>query len=377
MKTFILLLLFIALQFSMVNCSAAPPDPEEILRGSWEHYRTTYIRGGRVMRPRNGNDTVSEGEAYAMLRAVLMDDRKTFDECLAWTETHLSRKTTHGDRLLAWHYENGRVTDSTAASDADIDYAFSLVLASRTWKEMRYLELAREVLQSILEHETAELEGRLYLLPWPGVAGALPDTLPQNPSYYAPSHFRTFYDVSGDKRWLELADSGYYLIGRLQESFNGAKGSGLVPDWCAIGQKGSIMPLPGKSSNYGWESVRIPLRVAADFHLNGDSRALAVLRRFSVFFDREFSLKGRIYSEYESKGTAVDSYENALFYSAAYAALRTTGFQSANEALERLRGFVHQDGAQYWYQDSTDYYVNSLAWLVEYFNMKKSGHVSP
>lgn len=77
-----------------------------------------------------------------MLRSVLMDDRKSFDECLAWTESHLSRKTTHGDRLLAWHYENGQVTDSTAASDADIDYAFSLVLASRTWKDGSYLDLA-------------------------------------------------------------------------------------------------------------------------------------------------------------------------------------------------------------------------------------------
>ncbi|MGB8248667.1 MAG: glycosyl hydrolase family 8 [Chlorobium sp.] len=368
---FILLLFFMAFQLSMVNCCAAPPSPSEIVRGSWEHYRQAFIREGRVVRPGNGNDTVSEGEAYAMLRSVLMDDRKTFDECLAWTEFHLSRKTTHGDRLLAWHYENGQVTDSTAASDADIDYAFSLVLASRTWKDGSYLDLAREVLQSILMHETAEREGRLYLLPWPGAAGALPDTLPQNPSYYAPSHFRTFYEVSGDKRWLELADTGYYLIERLQESFSGAKGCGLVPDWCAVDLQGNIAPLPGKSSIYGWESVRVPLRVAADYQISGDSRALGVLRRFGAFFDREFSRNGRIFSEYACDGRAVGTFENALFYSAAYAALRSSGFQSASAVLGRLRGYVRQDGAQCWYQDRDDYYVNSLAWLVEYHHMKK------
>ena len=370
MKTFILLLLFIALQFSMVNCSAAPPDPEEILRGSWEHYRQTFIRDGRVVRPRNGNDTVSEGEAYAMLRAVLMDDRKTFDECLAWTESHLSRKNSHGDRLLAWHFENGGISDSTAASDADIDYAFSLVLASRTWKEMRYLELAREVLESILRHETQERAGRLYLLPWPAANG-IADLAPQNPSYYAPSHFRIFYEVTGDRRWLELADTGYYLVGRLQDSCGGTGGSGLVPDWCAIDQQGNITELPGKSSIYGWESVRVPLRIAADCQISGDSRALAALRRFSTFFDREFSRNGRILSEYACDGKAVGPYENALFYSAAYAALRSSGFQSASAVLDRLRGYVHQDGEQCWYQDRSDYYVNSLVWLVEYYHAKK------
>lgn len=371
MKTFILLLLFIALQFSMVNCSAAPPDPEEIVRGSWEHYRMTYIRGGRVMRPGNGSDTVSEGEAYAMLRAVLMDDRKTFDECLAWTESRLSRKTTHGDHLLAWHFENGEVTDSTAASDADIDYAFSLVLASRTWKDGSYLDLAREVLESILRHETLERAGRLYLLPWPAPTGGIADPAPQNPSYYAPSHFRVFYEVTGDKRWLELADTGYYLIGRLQDSCGGTGGSGLVPDWCAVDMQGNIAQLPGKSSIYGWESVRVPLRVAADFQISGDSRALGVLRRFGAFFDREFSRTGRIFSEYACDGRAVGPFENALFYSAAYAALRSSGFQSASAVLGRLRGYIRQDGAQCWYQDRDDYYVNSLAWLVEYYHMKK------
>jgi endoglucanase len=371
MKPFFLVLLFLSLQLMMINCSAAPQDPVEILRGSWVQYKRAYIRDGRVVRPKNNNDTVSEGEAYAMLRAVLMNDRKTFDECLSWTQSTLSRKDSQGDALLAWHYDNGSVTDSTSAADADIDYAFSLVLAYRTWQDRRYLDLAREVLDSILKLETVELEGRLYLLPWPQIVTETEAQIPQNPSYYAPSHFKLFYDVSGDKRWLELADTGYHLIQTLQNSFNGEKGSGLVPDWCAVDRHGKIMPLPGRSPLYGWEAARTPLRIAADYHLYHDRRALGVLKRFAAFFDNEFSRNGRIFSEYACGGTTSNPYETPLFYSAAYAAAEAADLPSASPILDRLRSFIRQDGEEFWYQDRDDYYVNSLCWLVEYYQTKK------
>ena len=131
MRNRALVLLFSLVQLFMINCSAPPINPEEIVRASWEHYKRTFIRSGRVVRPANNLDTVSEGESYAMLRAVLMGDRTTFDDCLAWSESVLSRKNSNGDRLLAWHFENGAISDTTAASDADIDYAYSLVLAYR------------------------------------------------------------------------------------------------------------------------------------------------------------------------------------------------------------------------------------------------------
>ncbi|NTV05255.1 MAG: endoglucanase [Chlorobiaceae bacterium] len=371
MKPFFLSLLFLSLQLMMINCSAAPTDPEEIVRGSWLHYKHAYIRDGRVIRPKNNNDTVSEGEAYAMLRAVLMDDRKTFDECLSWTQSSLSRKATHGDALLAWHYENGIVSDSTAATDADIDYAYALLLAFRTWQERRYVDLAREVLDSILKLETVERDGRLYLLPWPQIVTETEALLPQNPSYYAPSNFKLFYEVSGDKRWLKLADTGYDLLRSLQKSFNGEKGSGLVPDWCAVDMQGRIVPLSGRSSLYGWEATRTPLRIAADYHLYHDLRALGVLKRFSAFFDSEFSRNGRIFSEYACNGTTSNPYETPLFYSAAYAAAEAADSPTASPILERLRGFIKQEGEEFWYQDTEDYYVNSLSWLVEYYKTQK------
>ena len=372
MKAFFLLLLVSFLQLMITTCSSAPLDPDAVVQGSWDYYKRAFIIDGRVVRPKNDYDTVSEGESYAMLRAVLMGDRKTFDECLEWTESFLSRKTLSGDHLLAWHFKNGRISDKTAASDADIDYAFSLILASQKWNETRYLELAREVMQSILDHETVELNGRLYLLPATEMEPATNGLIAQNPSYYAPSSFKVFYEVSGDKRWIRLADTAYNLVRRLQKSREGVNANGLVPDWCALDENGDIKPLPDKSNLFGWDAVRVPLRMMADYQLNHDHRALEVLRRFSLFFESEFNRNGRILSEYSCENGTGKPYESPLFYTAAYTATEAAGSSVASAILQRQREYIVQNGNDFFYGDSDDYYVNSLAWLVEYYQINKT-----
>jgi len=369
MTFFFRFLLVALLQFLIINCSPVPQNPEKISLGSWSHFKRTFIRGGRVIRPKNNNDTVSEGEAYVMIRAVLMNDRNTFDKCLSWTESVLSRKKSHGDRLLAWHFENGHVSDTAAASDADIDYAFSLILAYRTWHDNRYLQFALEVLKSVLDHETAAINGRLYLLPWPDRKNGTDELIAQNPSYYAPSHFKLFYEVSGDRRWLELSDTTYNLLERLLIFPDELKEGGLVPDWIALDQQGTIRTMPGKPVVYGWDAVRVPLRIAADYYLYGDQRALDILRKFSASFEKKFS-KNCLTSLFED--STKKSYENALFYSAAYAATEAAGSSIAPEILQRLRKCIQKSGDGFYYNTPDDYYINSLSWLPEYYQINKT-----
>src|SRR5437868_2122742 len=56
---------------------------------------------GRVVRHDQGGDTVSEGQAYAMLVAVATGDRSRFDRAWRWSERHLRRR----DGLMSWHWE--------------------------------------------------------------------------------------------------------------------------------------------------------------------------------------------------------------------------------------------------------------------------------
>lgn len=65
----------------------------EILDESWKSYRQRFIQpDGRVIDWESDQRTTSEGQAYAMLRAVLANDPETFSRTLNWAEVNLARK---------------------------------------------------------------------------------------------------------------------------------------------------------------------------------------------------------------------------------------------------------------------------------------------
>ena len=82
---------FVAVVLALLACGCGPAD-DALLARTWAGYRSRFIApDGRVVRPEHGNDTVSEGQAYAMLRAAWMDDQATFDRVWHWTKERLSR----------------------------------------------------------------------------------------------------------------------------------------------------------------------------------------------------------------------------------------------------------------------------------------------
>jgi endo-1,4-beta-D-glucanase Y len=364
------LILVAVLPLLLTNCLTVPQNPEEITVGSWSHFKQNFILSGRVFRPKeptDDNSTVSEGQAYSMIRAVLMNDRKTFDACLAWTETFLSRKASHGDKLLEWHFPNRHLPDrddTMSASDADIDYAYSLILAHRAWNDQRYLVLAKEVLTSVLEKETALINGKIYLLPWPKKGNEPEPLVRLNPSYYAPSHFKLFYEVTGDNRWNEMADTTYDLLGRLIElPLNPQE----FPDWVDIDQQGVIKAQSGN----GWDAVRVPLRIAVDYYLYGDKRALEILRWFAASYEKKYD------DSYNIDLTKSKTPENALFYSAAYAATEAAGSSASPAILQQIRKCIQKSEMGMFFNERNNYYINSLSWLPEYYHLiKRAGKLN-
>ncbi|MGH9153910.1 MAG: glycosyl hydrolase family 8, partial [Acidimicrobiales bacterium] len=99
-------------------------------RGDADAFFEGYMDGdGRVVRRDQGGDTVSEGQAYAMLLAAAHGDRGRFDRAWQWARDHLQRH----DGLLSWRWRDGRVVDPSPAADADVDAARARVV--QTWKE--------------------------------------------------------------------------------------------------------------------------------------------------------------------------------------------------------------------------------------------------
>jgi endoglucanase len=340
---------------------------------SWRGYKLCFIdSSGRIRRPKNDGDTVSEGQAYAMLRSVWLDDKEAFDRCYVWTEKNLSRKNTAGDHLLAWRWENGGVSDAMPASDADVDYALSLLFAEARWGAGSgpegvegYGAKAKAVLKDILRLETYRLaDGGLYLSPWILPSGR-DGPYPVNPSYYSPAHFRIFHRYTNDKRWLELLDTTYRLLDALQSRFEGQTGVGLVPDWCAVDRDGRLSSLEGKSSHWGYEAMRVPFRVGLDALWFNSRRARKCLGRLDAFVAGRLASEDIVYCEYNYSGQALKRYESpasyACFYFASDQARRPLLLAKSRAWLAP----VGDGGDGLIYDSANEYYVNSLAWLAE------------
>ena len=347
-------------------------NSQVVIEKTWIGFKEIFIESdGRIKRVKN-SDTVSEGQAYAMLRAVWMNDKVYFDKCYRWTEKNLSRVRDKGDNLLAWIWKDGMVVDWMPAADADIDYALSLIFADIRWTGLSpvgvedYGSKAKAVLSDILEKETfVTPSGRIYIAPWIVDKEEKPDVFPLNPSYYSPAHFRVFYDYTGDGRWTELVDTSYYVLNSLLTEFDGQKGVGLVPDWCGVDSLDGFHVLQDKNSGFGYEALRVPFRIGLDFMWFARIEAKEFLGSFNRFLENQMKLNGKIYCEYDYNGQAIKVYESSAFYSCYYFALKISDSDYANKVFEKIQEFVLRSDGSLYYQNKDEYYSNCLSWLAD------------
>ena len=344
-----------------------PGTLKEMLSLAWEDYKKSYIKpDGRVVRPLDGGDTVSEGQAYAMLLAVWMDDRPVFERGLEWSKRHLSREKEKGDHLLAWHWSEGGVTDWNSASDADLDYALSLLLAYRRWGEEAYKKWAIEVMESILAEETMpDMKGNLYLLP--GTWGRLDNgAFVTNPSYYSPAWYRLFFSLTGDKRWMNLLEGAYQVIEKVSMRLGKEPGVGLIPDWCIVKPNLDTAPADGMSSRYGWDAIRVVWRLGIDWTWFKEERARRYLGVvLKKFYEKEWWRRGgKVYIEYHYQGSPYKEYESpASYLAAAFTAFVGEDKDLMGEFLHKAYefGVIGEDGLLF--EKRKDYYSDSLSLL--------------
>jgi endo-1,4-beta-D-glucanase Y len=234
-------------------------SPRDRANASAERFLDGYVDGdGRVVRRDQGGDTVSEGQAYALLLAVARGDARRFDRVWNWTRTHLLRD----DGLLAWHWSGGRVVDPQPAADADLDAARALALAARRFRRPGYRAAARQLGAAILRNETVQSGGDPVLVAGPWARG--PRTI--NPSYFSP---RSYGVLGRDPRWRGMARSSTRLARKLTRT-------GLPPDWAHLAPYGvapMAAPRTGEPPRYGYDAIRLPLRFAES--CNRANRAVA------------------------------------------------------------------------------------------------------
>jgi len=352
----------------------SPAQVEGVLKTSWQSYVKHHISiEGRVVISERGGETISEAQAYALLRAYLAKDEETFARVYRWTYNHLSRARTQGDSLLSWRWGRGPdgswgVLDVNTASDADLDYALALVLAGRRgWRAPvgvpDYLEEARRVAGAILNKEVVTLPTGELLLTGGNWHEPHPPYL-VNPSYFSPGAYSLLAQVLPDPRWEGLRRYTYRLVESLGQRLGEQPGVGLVPDWCRLDAQGRPAA-PGRDTDFGWEAVRLPFRLALDFLWFKEERAARLLAgQFLPFFKKAWQVQGKLAAVYTYDGQPRTTYESPVIYAGALAAALSAGEQdfARQMAQKILSSYQEKDGRAY-FVSADNYYADNWAWL--------------
>ncbi|MBS1845553.1 MAG: glycoside hydrolase [Actinobacteria bacterium] len=258
----------------LLRAGGSDPAPRPDAVGAARSFLDGYAESdGRVSRTDQGGDTVSEGQAYGMLLAVVAHEPDTFESVWKWTRDNLRQP----NGLLAWHWEDGKVASTDSAADADLDAAWALLLAAERFGRVAYRREGLELANAILEGETVSLDSRSLL-----VAGDWADTFPAvvDPSYFTPAAFGALGRASGDPRWKQLGETSREVLGQLTE-----RTTGLAPDWAVVESDGTAKPTgpPGRGGEalFGYDAVRVPLWQAASC----DGRDTPFAARAAGFFD--------------------------------------------------------------------------------------------
>lgn len=234
-----------------------PSTADRAARTLAAHFLATWVDAdGRVVRRDQGNDSVSEGQAYGMLLAVTAGDRAKFDTIWDWTRMHLQQP----DGLLAWRWVNGKVADEQPAADADIDAAWALALAGRKFGDSHATSSGKALAAAVLAHETvATRSGRVLVAgPW-----AIKSPATVNPSYLVGGTASMLSRLTGDREWDSVATATRQLDATFVHSALPPDWASLQPDQSPSGVTPAGSPDGSAGPRYGLDAPRLLIRLAS------------------------------------------------------------------------------------------------------------------
>ena len=208
----------------------------------------------------DGYSTVSEGIAYGMLLAVYADDKDLFDGLWQYYQNNMN-----GNGVMNWKISGCSGTSgSNGATDAELDAAMALIIASEQWPSGSYASTAKSFIKTIKSYEMNS-DGQTLN----GDAWGNTNTC-RNPSYFAPAYYAEFANVDTDNGtfWGTTAISASNTV--LKANRNST--SGLVSNWCDNSGTENTCGNTGSGANgYGADACRNPWRMAVDYLWHGSS----------------------------------------------------------------------------------------------------------
>lgn len=348
-----------------IKSEKLPPCPtkEPTLVDSWKYYKKVFISDdGRVMDHQRASITTSEGQAYAMRRALLMRDKTTFDMTYDWAKYNLQHKNDH---LFAWLWGQQKpssaqgeikwgILDQNGATDAGAEIADCLILASKVWHQQNYMEDAKRIINDIWNKETVKIKGERVLSA--GMDQNKAALVEVNPSYFMIYSLRNFAKVDKSHDWQSVINSSYRLTNWCIDHIP----SGLPPDAFYINKRTGAITFDKDKSDFSYDAVRIFYRFYVDYMLTKDKRATKLLSKSKLFINR-WKQEGKFYTDYKQNGELKDYNEPIGSIALMLPAINIYDKKVAKEIyVSRIRDKYNNEG---YCGDPMDYYAQNLVWF--------------
>ncbi len=338
----------------------------------WEQFKRVYISPeGRVI---DGSSeqliTTSEGQSYALLCALIANDKETFERVLNWTETNLA----HGDltaQLPAWqwgmtHDDNQYgILDENSASDADLWMAYALAEAGRLWGEYRYQSISYFLAQRILNEEAINISNYGWMI-LPGKKGFQVNehTWRLNPSYLPIQIFRRFAVLYPHSPWQEITQN---TVKFLKQSMQ----QGFSPDWATLTDNNQVAPDIKDEKIGGYNAIRVYLWLG--MLSNAETYKADLMMSFSPML-KIIQTDGFIAEQYNIKTNTQVGYKPLGFMAAVLPFLISANNPTlANEFLEKLKTREISEKSNHYY-DSILILIGK-SWLEKRYQFDETGKI--
>lgn len=344
----------------------APPPfvplsiPADWLWQSWSAYCSRFVQAdGRVVDFQRESITTSEGQAYALMRAVWLGDSARFSQIWGWTRNNLLAGH-RPDALMPWKW--GRqpaggwgVLDVHSAADADVLLAFVLLAAGKRFGQVEYERAAEGLLESLWRVLVLQDPPHFALLP--GDWRADGPLLRMNPSYQLLFAFRTFAARQPDRGWERVLREGMRQLGACRSQV------GLPVDWCGLDPADGLYQVEGDpahpDSHFGFEALRVPWNLVADALWSGAPRP-ALLEELARPLLGAFRRHGRLPAVWQGDGKPAVTYTSLALYGACLPVFQWIEPRIATSMLEKCLRPTYQDGL---WHPRDDYYGQNWAWF--------------
>ena len=231
-------------------------ESKVMLSDAWNMYIDRFITAdGRVIDDANGDISHSEGQGYAMLIAVRLNDREMFHKIWRWTMDNLFVRR---DGLPAWVWDPKATPhnrDIDDATDGNLLIAWALAEAGTLWNRVDYSRAARRLANIVGELDTAPSRFGPLLLPGSTAFGASdrPDGPVVNASYWVFPAFSPLKRISPKVDWVGLASNGLSVLKATR--FGPER---LPSDWISLANR-KTAPAHGFAPVFGYDAIRVPL----------------------------------------------------------------------------------------------------------------------